>query len=81
MLGNLLKTIDIYGHPIGMTYKGSGSFSTRLGGVLSLMTFILICINTKELILSFSDHSNQKEKVYSLSEDLFDMEPIFLHEN
>ena len=81
MLGNLFKRLDIYGHPIGMNYQGSGSYSTRLGGVLSLMTFILICINTTELVISFADHSNQKEKVNTLSEDMYDMEPIYLHEH
>ena len=45
------------------------------------LTFILICINTTELVTSFTDHSNQKEKVNTLSEDMYDMEPIYLHEN
>lgn len=58
MIGGILSKIDIYGHAIGVHYRGSGKYTTRLGGFLTLVTFTLICINSLELFTKFADHSN-----------------------
>ena len=58
MISGILNYIDIYGHVIGVHYKGNGTYTTRLGGLLTLVTFTLICINGVGLFTQFADHSN-----------------------
>ena len=58
MMGSILNNIDIYGHAIGVHYRGSQKYTTRLGGFLTLVTLTLICINTVGLFTQFVDHSN-----------------------
>ena len=63
MLGNFLRNQDIYGSPFKVHYKGNGAYTTVLGGVLTLITFILICINTLEIAIQFFNGTAQKESV------------------
>ena len=56
-----LQGIDLYGYPIGLNYKGSGSFSTILGSLCSILTIVLIAINTVSIGTKFMDHSDQTE--------------------
>lgn len=39
-----LKSLDIYGYPITLTYKNQSSYKTILGGILSLITGCLVII-------------------------------------
>ena len=81
MFGEILKGFDIYGQSIGVNYRGDGMYRTHLGGILSVATLVLILVNALELLTAFTDHSDQKEKVQTLVEDLYEMEPINLHDN
>ena len=36
---------DSYGQPIGINYKGSGTYQTKLGALFTLATLIIIIIN------------------------------------
>ena len=81
MFGKFLKKFDIYGSPVGLHYRGNGTYTTALGGVLSLITFTLICINTVDIITQYFDHSAQTEQSSSIQMDLYDMEPIYLNES
>ena len=47
---NLLKWLDIYGHKVNVNYKGEEKFTTNLGGLFSLVTIVLVIINTFNLI-------------------------------
>ena len=53
MFSDFLRNLDIYGSPFKVHYKGNSTYTTVMGGVLTLMTFILICINTLELAIQF----------------------------
>ena len=53
---------DIYGHNIGVHYKGSDSFKTRLGAFITLITYLLISYNSERLLVAFKDGSKQEEK-------------------
>ena len=55
---NSLRGYDMYGHPIGVNYRGSETYGTVLGSVFSLLTLVLVCINTAKLTTSFVDHSD-----------------------
>lgn len=41
-LHKFLRIFDIYGKPINLTYKGSLTYKTALGGCLSILLTILI---------------------------------------
>ena len=54
---------DIYGHPVGVNYRGSGSYKTKRGALCTLATLILVLMNLTTLVRIFFDGSKQDEKV------------------
>jgi hypothetical protein len=40
--GDLVKSMDIYGEPVGLNYKGSGTYNTYLGALLTFFTAALM---------------------------------------
>ena len=61
-LSSFLVSQDIFGSPIGVHYRGDGSYQTRLGAFCTIVTYVLIVINTTALIQAFLDNSKQEEK-------------------
>ena len=59
---SLLVGLDIYGHQVGVHYKGDDAYRTKFGGMLSLITYVLVFIQTLNLITDFVEHSAQTEK-------------------
>ena len=53
---------DMYGHVIGVHYRGSGSYQTKLGAFVTLATYVLMIINMVTLLIAFKDGSKQDEK-------------------
>ena len=49
---------DMYGHVIGVHYKGSRAFKTRLGALCSIATHVLVLINLMNFITAFLDGSS-----------------------
>ena len=41
----LLKSIDMYGHQISVQYRGKGTYSTGLGGALTIFSIIVVLVN------------------------------------
>ena len=41
---NLLSSLDEFGHPMSLTYKGEFTYQTLVGGVLSIIMQILVAI-------------------------------------
>ena len=76
MFGKFLEKFDIYGYPIMLHYRGNETYRTAFGGVATIITFTLICINTFDLITQYFDHSAQQEQTRNFQEDLYNMEPI-----
>ena len=54
--------LDIFGHPIGVNYKGNDTYQTRLGAFFTLATYTFMLINLGTLITAFFNGSNQDEK-------------------
>ena len=55
-----LKSIskcDIFGHPVGVTYKGEDKFKTLLGSACTITLSIFICINLAHLIIAYNSGS------------------------
>ena len=54
---------DMYGHVIGVHYRGNSSYQTRFGALVTLATYVFMIINIAILLTAFEDGSNQDEKV------------------
>ena len=61
-LVKFLVSKDVYGHTIGINYRGSGSFQTKVGAFCSLATLIMVLVNLTTLVKIFFDGSKQDEK-------------------
>ena len=62
-LEKMLVDLDMYGHTIGVTYQGSDSYKTRIGALITLITYVLMTINSVSLLIAFNDGSMQEERV------------------
>ena len=43
-IGGLLLRLDIFGHKVGVHYRGDDAYRTKFGGLLSLATYVLVLI-------------------------------------
>ena len=41
---NLVKNFDMYGQDIGLNLKGESKFTTFLGGLCTIMTFVVTVV-------------------------------------
>ena len=48
---------DVLGTPIGVHYKGQDSFKTGLGALCTLATYVLILVNSAQLLIAFENGS------------------------
>ena len=56
----LLKSIDVFGHPIGVLYRGNTAHKTVFGSIVSLiMIAFLLAFATMRMIETVS-HTNQQ---------------------
>ena len=49
---------DIFGHKIGVHYKGKDTYQTRLGALFTLAVYSLMLVNLFQLMTAFLDGSN-----------------------
>ena len=56
-----LRSIDIYGHPIGVLYKGNTSYNSSLGSLFTLITTVIILAFSVANLAETISHTNQKE--------------------
>ena len=52
-LSDFIVSIDIFGHPIGVNYKGEDSFKTRLGAFCTVAVYVLTVVNLATLIPAY----------------------------
>ncbi len=62
---------DIFGFAIGVHYKGSGTYQTKLGALFTMITYILMLVNLVTLLQAFFDGSKQEEKSQTTFVDKF----------
>ena len=62
---------DIYGHAVGVNYRGRSSFQTRMGALCTISTYLLLMVNMVNLFIAYNDGSRQEEKVQSLHFDMW----------
>ena len=69
----VVKNLDLFAKPIGLTYKGKSQYSTLCGGCFSLgiiLTFIIYAgIYLKDLLLDPVLTGNSQKLYFSLSEN------------
>ena len=53
MLTNLLRTLDSFGHPISLNYKGGERHLTVFGGILSLFKFGFVLFYSVSKVQNF----------------------------
>ena len=61
MSSGVLTALDIYGSPIGVNHAGSSAYKTRLGSLMTLLTYALMLVNFINLATQFSTRSAQIE--------------------
>ena len=54
-------SIDIFGHPVGVNYKGGDKFKTKLGAFITLVTQSLMVFNLITVLIAFFNRSRQVE--------------------
>ena len=79
--GEILKRQDIYGHKISLLYRGEDAFRTKFGGFLTVATYMLILIQSINLLTDFLEHTAQTERYTSVKVDLNSHGPIKLHDS
>ena len=52
-LSDIIVDQDIYGHQIGVHYQGSDTFKTKLGALITVLTYTLIISNLLTLVVDF----------------------------
>ena len=72
---------DIYGHAVSVHYRGSDYFRTRIGAIFTMVTYVLIAINTIQLIIAFSNGSKQQASSQVYLKDRYYEEAQYLKEN
>ena len=43
-ISNLVRSIDLFGHPIKVNYKGKHEYSSLLGGLISILAYSLTLV-------------------------------------
>ena len=74
-----LTALDIYGHPIGVHLQGDSNYKTRLGSLMTILTYALMLVNFIDLVSQYSDKSAQVERS-SLQKELHRNSTIGLSE-
>lgn len=78
---NILAKIDIYGYAVGVSYRGNATMQTRLGGIVSLITYVLALTNLLTLVEQLLDHSEQVVNFRSVKAETLEMDLLNLQEN
>ena len=53
-----LKSIDVYGHPINVLYKGGTRHNTLFGSLFTLLTTVTVLIFASSRIIEMIQHTD-----------------------
>jgi hypothetical protein len=71
MIKKLVSILDIYGQPIGVNYKGESTYKTKVGALMSLITFGLGLALAGSKIQQMVDKDNSNIQQLTNTLDLF----------
>ena len=54
-----LKSIDVYGHPINVLYKGGTTHNTLLGSMFTLITTVTVLLFASSRMVDLVYHNDQ----------------------
>ena len=80
-IADKFRLIDIYGHSIGVHYRGDGSFRTSLGSIFTLITVALVLSYTTIKVRDMVERTSQNERTQSLKIDLDEVGEINMAQN
>ena len=75
----LLKSVDAFGAPIALNFRGSSSFNTACGGAITVLTLALVAWLTIALAIDMLKFEGLTIQTYTKAE--VPKEPINLFEN
>ena len=75
-LSDIITSIDIFGHPIGVNYKREENFKTRLGAFCTDAVYVLSVVSLATLIPAYKIHSKLETNSHRSTFDPF-VEPAF----
>ena len=58
-MDGLASRLDFYGHSVGVHYRGSGTYKTKFGALCSLLTVVLVLMNTVDVFDKFIYNTGQ----------------------
>ena len=71
----------MFGHTVGVHYRGDSAYKTRLGALVTFVTYLFMLLNLSKLIAAFFDGSNQEERGQRIKIDRFNEGPVILADN
>ena len=64
--GNRLRKLDMFGVPVGVTFKGEPDHKTRLGGFITIFLFLLFSSNFLLYLFSMFIDPHYKQNVENI---------------
>ena len=80
-LSQLLLQTDRFGYEVEMHYQGSSSFKTYFGAVISCIFYVLICVNSLNLLDDYFNSGNQTEINRRVNVDINELGEVNLDDN
>ena len=71
-----IVNFDIFGHPVGVNFKGEDTFKTRVSAFCTVEMYMLTIFSLTTLITAFNDNSKLEVSVLRSTYDPF-LEPAF----
>lgn len=78
-MGNFLNffvSFDIFGHPVGVNYKGEDTFKTRVGAFCTLAMYVVTFVSLIAMITAFNNNSKMETSTQQSQFDPYE-EPAF----
>ena len=80
-LSQFIRARDIFGHKIGVNFRGKETFQTLVGSFFTLVFYTFVAINFVQLSTGYIDGSKQTYSSYFSYFNRFHREPYDLREN
>lgn len=78
---SLLLNTDRFGYEVEMHYRGSSSFKTYFGALISCLFYILVLFNSLNLANDYLNSGNQTEINRSVNVDVQELGELDLQDN
>ena len=62
-ISDFIVSFDIFGHPVGVNYKGEDTYRTRVGAFCTAGMYVLTILSLTTLITAFNDNSKLEASV------------------